>query len=148
MLWVLKRTVSMSTQNICQKLWVRKYLKFFAVFFCLSKQVLWIFLNILSKCAAGYPCERLKTQVLKHANQSVSIRFKYCISWQAVFLLMTCGIWDMWSVLYICIMTGSIHVDTQMAYGNTRYNCHPYLHCLSWFTPLMVRIAPIRFKII
>ena len=41
MLWVLKRTVStlMSTQNICKKLGVRKYLQFYAETFCLSKSV-------------------------------------------------------------------------------------------------------------
>ena len=45
MLWVLKRTVSMSemvllnTQNICLKVWVRKYLRFYAEIFCLSKPV-------------------------------------------------------------------------------------------------------------
>ena len=39
MLWVLKRTASvlLSTQNICLKLWVRKYLQFYAEKFCLSK---------------------------------------------------------------------------------------------------------------
>ena len=42
MLWVLKRTISMrrfflSTQNICLKLKVRKYLQFYAENFCLSE---------------------------------------------------------------------------------------------------------------
>ena len=37
MLWMLKRTVSMSTQNICSNSCIRKYLQFFAKNFCLSK---------------------------------------------------------------------------------------------------------------
>ena len=32
----LIETVLLSTQNICQKLWVRKYLQFYAENFCLS----------------------------------------------------------------------------------------------------------------
>ena len=41
MLWVLKRTISvlLSTQNICYKLWIRKYLQFYAEIFCFSKPV-------------------------------------------------------------------------------------------------------------
>ena len=35
----LHETVLLSTQNICQKLWVRKYLQFYADNFCLSKSV-------------------------------------------------------------------------------------------------------------
>ena len=52
MLWVLKRTninetVLLSTQYICSKLWVRKYLQFYAEIFCLSKPVHYnnLFLN-------------------------------------------------------------------------------------------------------
>ena len=41
MLWVLKRTVSLSNQ----KLWVRKYLQFYAEFFCLSTPVSLIYLE-------------------------------------------------------------------------------------------------------
>ena len=36
----LNETVLLSTQNICEKLWVRKYLQFHADNFCLSKPVL------------------------------------------------------------------------------------------------------------
>ena len=36
----LNETVLLSTQNICFKLWVRKYLQFYAEKFCLSKPVL------------------------------------------------------------------------------------------------------------
>ena len=52
MLWVLKRneTVLLSTQNICLKFWVRKYLQFYAKFFCLSKPVL----TFLSKTLLNY----------------------------------------------------------------------------------------------
>ena len=35
----LNQTVLLSTLNICQKLWVRKYLQFYAENFCLSKPV-------------------------------------------------------------------------------------------------------------
>ena len=35
----LNEAVLLSTQNICQKLWVRKYLQFYAENFCLSKPV-------------------------------------------------------------------------------------------------------------
>ena len=34
----LNETVLLSTQNICLKLWVRKYLQFYAEFFCLSTE--------------------------------------------------------------------------------------------------------------
>ena len=42
MLWVLKKnrlneTVLLSNKNICLKVWVRKYLQFYAEHFCLSK---------------------------------------------------------------------------------------------------------------
>ena len=33
----LNETVLLSTQNICKKLWVRKYLQFYAEYFCISK---------------------------------------------------------------------------------------------------------------
>ena len=33
-------TVLLSTQNICQNLWVRKYSQFYAEIFCLSKPVI------------------------------------------------------------------------------------------------------------
>ena len=52
MLWVHKRTninetVLLSTQYICSKLWVRKYLQFYTEIFCLSKPVHYnnLFLN-------------------------------------------------------------------------------------------------------
>ena len=35
----LNETVLLSTQNICSKLWIKKYLQFYAENFCLSKPV-------------------------------------------------------------------------------------------------------------
>ena len=35
----LNEMVLLSTQNICSKLWIRKYLQIYAEFFCLSKPV-------------------------------------------------------------------------------------------------------------
>ena len=35
----LNEIVLLSTQNICLKVWVRKYLQFYAELFCLSKPV-------------------------------------------------------------------------------------------------------------
>ena len=51
MLWVLKKdrlneTVLFSTQNICLKLWVRKYLQFYDENFCLSKHYLFFLVHI------------------------------------------------------------------------------------------------------
>ena len=41
----LNETVLLSTQNICLKLWVRKYLQFYAEFFCLSKPMRFSYLE-------------------------------------------------------------------------------------------------------
>ena len=36
----LDETVHLSTQNICEKMWVRKYLQFYAEKMCLSKHMI------------------------------------------------------------------------------------------------------------
>ena len=57
MLWVLKKnrldeTVILSTQNICFKLRVRKYLQFYTENFCLSKPM-FISFKVSSFCVDG-----------------------------------------------------------------------------------------------
>ena len=37
----LNKAVTLNTQNICKKLWVRKYLQFYIENSCLSKPVVW-----------------------------------------------------------------------------------------------------------
>ena len=57
----LNEMVLLSTENICQKLWVRKYLQFYAENFCLSKPV--PLYKSLWACKGGF-CAHVSTNIL------------------------------------------------------------------------------------
>ena len=79
----LNETVLLSTQNICLKIWVRKYLQFYAEKFCLSKPM-----YTVNLCA--FVVTRLQNQVFSrqcpHASLYSGLQIREC-NWKTIFFI-------------------------------------------------------------